>query len=219
MGIRRTSGPTVTAIFALLVAASSTSARSQTLEENAALCGGPNPDVRIKACTELLSDNIWPSKAHAYSNRGLTYDDLGQPQRAIEDFANAIKTDPKSAGAYNNRCYVLAKIGRPKEAISDCEEALKLAPGDGHMLDSLGYVHFRLGQYSQAINNYNAALEAEPDLATSLYARGVAKGMLGDAQGNNDIRAAVLIDKTIADRMAKIGVTLQTVPLTVALSR
>ena len=253
MGTRRISGPAVAAIFAFFAAATGTPARSQTIEENAVLCANPNPETRLKACTELLSDGAdvsatdvynnrgqayselgqtssairdfdraieaWPSNAHAYSNRGLAYNDLGQPQRAIEDFDNAIKADPKSASAYNNRCYVLSEIGRPKDAISDCEQALKLAPGDAKMLDTLGYVRFRLGEYSPAIDAYDAALKVSPGLAVSLYARGVAKERLGDAQGNNDMRAAIEIDRTIGKRLEKVGVTSEMPSFATAQSR
>ena len=47
--------------------------------------------------------DLAPDDATAYRNRGLSYSDLGQNERAIEDYDKAMKLDPNSAGAYNNR--------------------------------------------------------------------------------------------------------------------
>ena len=58
-----------------------------------------------------------------------------------------------------------------------------------------------------AIADYNARLIASPDAAMSLYGRGIAKLLKGDATGGNaDLTAARLLRPTIADDMAKLGV-------------
>ena len=40
----------------------------------------------------------------AYNNRGFTYLNLGEYQRAIEDLNEALRLDPQDALACNNRC-------------------------------------------------------------------------------------------------------------------
>jgi tetratricopeptide (TPR) repeat protein len=147
-----------------------------------------------------------PENARAYSNRGLAYDQLGQVQQALSDFDTAIRFDPKNANYYNNRCYVRSKMGQAAQGIGDCKQAIKIAPGDAKLLDTLGYANFRLGDYQKAVDAYNAALKISPDLAESLYGRGVAKEQLKSSNGVNDIGAAIELDRTIAQRMEKIGV-------------
>jgi lipoprotein NlpI len=41
--------------------------------------------------------------AERYYNRGIAYDELGQHQRAIEDYTEAIRLEPDYDAAYNNR--------------------------------------------------------------------------------------------------------------------
>ena len=41
----------------------------------------------------------------AYANRGLAYANLGQLQRAIKDFDEAIRLDPRQAPAYAGRAF------------------------------------------------------------------------------------------------------------------
>jgi regulator of sirC expression with transglutaminase-like and TPR domain len=62
-------------------------------------------------------------------------------------------------------------------------------------------------QWPQAIADYEAALKVDPKQAASLFGRGVARLRMGDvAGGNADIAAAIAIDNTIAERLAKRGV-------------
>ena len=55
----------------------------------------------------------------AYSNRGRAYASLGQPERAMEDFDEAIRLDPELAPAYYNRGSLYGNLGQPQRAIQD----------------------------------------------------------------------------------------------------
>ena len=54
-----------------------------------------------------------PDDATAYNNRGLAYHYLGQHQRAIQDYNNAVQLDPDRAVAYHNRDSAYAALFRP----------------------------------------------------------------------------------------------------------
>ena len=68
-----------------------------------------------------------PKYVH-YSNRGNAYNDLGEPQRAIQGHDEAIRLDPKDAVAYSNRGHSYNELGEFQRAIQDFNEAILLDP-------------------------------------------------------------------------------------------
>lgn len=64
----------------------------------------------------------------AYNNRGVAYDDLGQYQRAIEDYNKAIRLKPNNADAYYNRGLAYKELGQYPRAIRDFDQAIRLKP-------------------------------------------------------------------------------------------
>ncbi len=63
-----------------------------------------------------------------YNNRGATFANLNEHQRAIQDFDEAIRLDPTYATAYSNRGNSYTKMGNPQRAIADYDEAIRLDP-------------------------------------------------------------------------------------------
>src|SRR5207248_8403457 len=56
------------------------------------------------------------------------YEDMHQHKRAIEDYDEAIRLDPKNADAYNNRGAVYKRLGQNKSAIESYTQALEADP-------------------------------------------------------------------------------------------
>jgi tetratricopeptide (TPR) repeat protein len=68
-------------------------------------------------------------------------------------------------------------------------------------------VYLKMGQFDAAIRDYDAALRLNPNIAESLYGRGIAKFKKGDrAAGTSDIEAARAINPQIAGLMATYGI-------------
>ena len=61
-----------------------------------------------------------------YYGRGLAYYKMGQYDKAISDYTEAIKLKPKHADIYYSRGLASYKMGQFEEAISDFTEAIKL---------------------------------------------------------------------------------------------
>jgi tetratricopeptide (TPR) repeat protein len=92
--------------------------------------------------------------------------------------------------------------------MGDCERSLQLDPADPGAFDARGLIHLRLRNYLAAIRDYDTALAANPNQATSLYGRGVAKIRSGNANaGNADLTEATKIDANIAATMTRLGVS------------
>ena len=68
----------------------------------------------------------------AYYNRGVAYSDKGDTDRAIADFTEAIRLDPKYANAYVNRGVAYGDKGENDRAIADYTEAIRLDPKFAH---------------------------------------------------------------------------------------
>lgn len=73
----------------------------------------------------LLQD---PRFALAYTNRGLAYLQLNEPEKAVLDFNQAIRNDPHSPVHYYRRGIAFARMGQVPAAIESYNQALRLAP-------------------------------------------------------------------------------------------
>lgn len=62
----------------------------------------------------------------AYGNRGVSFAEIGDLNRALEDYNRAIALDPFYTGIYYERGLVLAKMHKFEKAISDYDKAITL---------------------------------------------------------------------------------------------
>uniref|UniRef100_A0A0N5A8B5 TPR_REGION domain-containing protein n=1 Tax=Syphacia muris TaxID=451379 RepID=A0A0N5A8B5_9BILA len=81
----------------------------------------------------------------------------GDFNKAVENYTEAIKLNPKSAMIYAKRASALLKLNKPSGAIRDCDKALALNP------DSAAAYKFR-GRANRLLGKF---LEAYQDLATA----------------------------------------------------
>jgi tetratricopeptide (TPR) repeat protein len=96
----------------------------------------------------------------AYTNRGWAYDALGQLQRAIEDYNEAIRLNPEKASlAYANRGLAYANLGQLQRAIADFDEAIRLDPGLAQAYASSAFAHTLLNDDEAAQQDVEWAIE------------------------------------------------------------
>jgi len=70
---------------------------------------------------------LQPYFAGAYVNRAQARIELGQFQKAITDYDQAVRLQPESAYVYFNRGLTRAEIGLSREALADLKAALGFA--------------------------------------------------------------------------------------------
>jgi tetratricopeptide (TPR) repeat protein len=170
------------------------------------------PDCGQKAHLLGSSDDAKP-----YFNRGCTYHELRQYERAIEDYDRAIELYPGYARAFFNRgCAVLEmhfadeKINRHsrflspsisksrfargiedyERAIKDYDRAVELDPDYAPTYNYRGWAYHNLKQHRRAIQDYDTAIKLQPKSVT-YENRGNAYHTLGDGErGESDLVTA-----------------------------
>ena len=141
-----------------------------------------------------------PGHALAYANRGLSYANLGQHQRAIEDYDEAIRLDPGLAPAYGNRGVAYYDLGSHpvdpsqfQRAIEDYDEAIRLKPEKASLAyANRGLAYANLGQLQRAIKDFDEAIRLDPRQAQAYAGRAFAHTLLAhDEAAQMDVDRAV----------------------------
>lgn len=107
-------------------------ASAQSVQEEDWCTGKNNAslDQMISGCTALIQSGKQTPKylANTFSNRGIAYYRKGQYERALQDFDQAIKLNPKEARLFKNRSVVREKKGDKAGAEADWAEARRIDP-------------------------------------------------------------------------------------------
>jgi len=130
----------------------------------------PDKDRQIAACTQVLARGAAKSDenfATAHIHRGDAYVAKKDVDRAISDYTDAIRLDPKNASARFNRgrAYILKGDYDYESAISDFTEAIRLDPNirlQGEALTFRGAAYALKGDYEHAITDYAEAMRLNP---------------------------------------------------------
>ena len=64
---------------------------------------------------------------------------IGQPEKALENYAAALEMDPDFFSAYGGRAIAYGSMGRYREALAEVERALERSRAAG--LDGVGFQH------------------------------------------------------------------------------
>ena len=131
---------------------------------------------------DLMPDSA-TDKARAYNYRGWSYHRLGQNDKAIEDFTQAIKLDPDFARAYNNRGVIYNDLQQYDKAIPDFTQAIALKHKPltwPHA--NRGYSYYRLGQLPAALADFSRCIELQSNYAECYLQRGHVYKKMGEVE-------------------------------------
>ena len=151
---------------------------NQKLEEGNKLYYAKDYNGAIKLYDEVIKFGEY---AEAYNNRGNAYSDLGQKERAIQDFNKAIQLNPNYAKAYNNRGNAYDDLGQKERAIQDYTRSIELNNPELYLpYYNRGIAYMDgLKQYERAIQDFNKAIQLNPNDAKTYNNRGIAYKNLG----------------------------------------
>jgi tetratricopeptide (TPR) repeat protein len=133
-------------------------------------------DQVITSCTAVISRGLVEKDdlATAYKNRGNAYDDKGQYVRALEDFGQAIDTNPHDAEAFNSRGTTYIALERYDLAVQDFDQAVRLNPASPIALGNRCFAKAVIGDLEQALRDCNDALQINPKYAGAYVPRALA---------------------------------------------
>lgn len=100
------------------------------------MCTG-NPDIawdqQIKSCTALIESKseVPENVAIAFFNRALSHENMDDYVRAIADYTESIRLNPKDADSFFFRSLCKARTGDKSGAEADMAEAKRLNPNIG----------------------------------------------------------------------------------------
>jgi lipoprotein NlpI len=107
-------------------------------------CLGDNPQAVITGCTRIIQapGEAKQNRASAYHNRGLAHATLGEPDRAITDFSEAIRLDSGNPDSFVSRGSAYYAKGDAGRAIANFDEALRVDPINVQAYFNRGLVNF-----------------------------------------------------------------------------
>ena len=133
-------------------------------------------DQRINGCSSIIQSGreTRPNLAIAYYRRGLAYYDKGDDDRAIAEYNEALRLDPKFAQAYSSRGLAYDHKGDLGHADPDYNEAIRLDPKYAQAYFNRGNAYYQKGEDDRAIADYNEAIRLTPKYAYAYNNRGTA---------------------------------------------
>jgi lipoprotein NlpI len=147
------------------------------------LCAGSGiVDDRIVACTSAItSRKLSPANLSiTFNSRGIAWHDKGDNDRAIADFNEAIRLNPKDADTFGNRGIAWRNKGDNDRAIADFNEAIRLNPKDADTFGNRGIAWGNKGDNDRAIADFNEAIRLNPQDTLAFANRGIAWRNKGD---------------------------------------
>jgi tetratricopeptide (TPR) repeat protein len=110
--------------------------------------------------TELIRQ--YPHNTWAYMSLGVTYKQMGQPERAIGPLRKVLEIDPLHKEAYNQLAYAYEDAGDLDNAIWAINEYIEMAPDEANPYDSRGDLYAFSGKLDEALESYRKASEVKP---------------------------------------------------------
>jgi tetratricopeptide (TPR) repeat protein len=151
-------------------------ARAQTLQDHRWCEGESGATIaqRLDGCSAVIRGGREKGDklAEIFNNRGVAYRLKGDHERAVADYAQAIKLNPKFAAAFNNRGVAYDHKGDYDRAIADYDQAIKLKPDYADAYINRGIAYRNKEQLDRAIADYDQAIKLESDCALAYYHRG-----------------------------------------------
>lgn len=100
---------------------------------------------------------------------------LGYYTKAIEEYSEAINSDPNNAELYYNRGIAKENMGDYEGAIKDYSMATNLKPDLYDAYYNRGYCKTELKDYEGAIQDFSKTISLNPNDEEAYYSRGMAK--------------------------------------------
>jgi tetratricopeptide (TPR) repeat protein len=142
------------------------------------------PDLQISGCTSVIlgGRETTNNLSIAFNNRGNGYTQKKDDDKALSDFNQALRINPKNSLTYRNRANLHRRAKRYDNALSDYNDAIRLRPDYARAYDDRGDMYLEQKQFDLAIDSYEQAVKYEPGNAVFWADRGVGRIRKWDAK-------------------------------------
>ncbi len=148
--------------------------------------------------------------ADNYHLRGVVYLAHQQYDKAIADFSESLRKNPRNAGALNNRGQASYLKGDYRAAIQDFSAAITIDPKNFLTLNNRALAHIELEDYNLALTDLQAALKLVPEYPEALNNRGIVHQKMQKLDlAIADFTAALKIDPRYIDALGNRAYTWQ----------
>jgi tetratricopeptide (TPR) repeat protein len=140
-------------------------------------------------CYTAATATLNPNDSKTYLIRGYAYYSIGEYQKSIDDFNNAIRLEPKLASAYRYRADAYHKFSKYDQAILDYTEAINLNrnnkddcdnvscysaiiildPDDAQAYYNRGNKYYEGEEFEKAVEDYSEAIQINPKYTSFYY--------------------------------------------------
>ncbi len=148
-----------------------------------------------------------PQNSEAFFQRGVAYENLELPEKALADYDACLKLDEFRTDALNNKAVQLAKLKRIDEAVAAFTELVDLDREDFLGYRNRGLCRFDQQDFPGALDDYNKAIRLNPDDASCWFQRGnVHLAMNSLTEAESDYSKAIERDPDFAKAWMNRGV-------------
>lgn len=171
-------------------------------------CGWVRADkvVRLEGAIGYFTAQIDTNRDRAgdHLSRGLVWSSLGDEDKALADFDEAIKLGRRDSYAYRLRGISLGRKGNRPEAIAAFNEAIRSDPKDVEAWVSRGVVWGRALELDKALADFSEAIRLNPSHAMSYYYRAMVRGAKEDPRkALADFNEAIRLNPYLSDAYAR----------------
>jgi tetratricopeptide (TPR) repeat protein len=149
-------------------------------------CGSKSDSSQKSKTTASVKEALKRAKKH---------EDKKDPQKAIDEYSQAIKLDPKNTAAYGHRGILYHDKGERQKALADFSKVIELDPKSKPAYLRRAMVYNESGDRHKALADFSKAIELDPRDSYPYEQRaGIYKEVLkDDARANADKEAAAAI--------------------------
>ncbi len=113
----------------------------------------------FKKAVILANENL---KAESKTHLGIQYAKIGNYEKAIESYKEAIKIKPGLIEAYSNLSGVYNTLKNYDEGIKYAKEAIKIKPDFSEAYNNLAVAYYYKGEKQEALKNMEIAVKLNP---------------------------------------------------------
>lgn len=133
-------------------------------QADAGVCRKAKGADAIAACDRAIASLRFSGRelADLHVDRGWAYYSIGRLDRAIADYSEAIKLDPKHAIAFTNRGMAWHDRRDYDRALADTNEAVRLDPKFYFARSMRGVIWHARGDFDNAVADFDEAIRLDP---------------------------------------------------------